>query len=976
MTASMGAWLKLGTILVVLALSYTFTSMIIGSASVLSARLNLVPTSSTSYLILAGDLLFLAAAVTVLAFFTIPGTLAAFGHGGIWLKHVLARFGKDLLVFFGASFVLYVGAEAASTLQTVPLLASATSALPVLAMVGLVALAILSRDAFLKLAATVLESFFHAAMGLSGAARKQSTAVVELQLTATKPIRGRSDERVLQEEALRFQRFGRALASLGAMAEFKMSFRGRRGRVFLLAKGRGGQQALERRLLAVVKTYLPEARPAPVNITNENLKSVSVLLAGAPEQSPNPLEPVARFFIENGFEGDYAVVLRSHRANPVTKLLARREQRKLAEDSAHQKTVESIAGDQDSATTQDHLTGTELEAATKKVERQASPQSVDAWIFVSGVGNDETEAKKLAESAVAVVRASLSSHREKEELKFRTLKQPFQDLQPRGTPSVILATEAASLIWVPQMAIGTAVAPAVEFEMPPAMEGEIELGRVVLQSGESGHVARIPLDSLPKHIFVTGMTGSGKTTTCLNLLLQLHRLGVPFLVIEPVKSEYRSLVASIPGLQIFTVGDEDTAPFRLNMFEPPSGVKVQTHIENLEAAWNASFVMYAPLPYVIKRVLLDTYKACGWDVTKDQRGRPVTLDDFEMTALAVSNKLGYEPKVTMDIAAALRARITNLSIGSKRQVFNTTTSIPLETILRRPTVIELKSIANNEEKAFVALLILSNLAEHLEARGQSKQLRHFTLIEEAHRMLPNISTAKGDPEATDPRKSMVEQFANMLAEVRAYGEGLAIVEQIPTKILPDAIKNTATKVAHRVPAKDDREVLAGAMDLTEEQMGAFGALQPGEAIIHVAKHPLPIKIAVPNVTQKFGLPVGEIGDDEVKRLMTDFYLRNPLPRTPQSVLNEKLLRMVEAGWFKTRFQEAYDEWLETGSTKTLATLLIQSAAKLSDGQEDTLLSASRLLKLACERYLRFDLEKNEFPAKFMRAIEKSMRNAK
>src|SRR6202022_4356838 len=98
----------------------------------------------------------------------------------------------------------------------------------------------------------------------------------------------------------------------------------------------------------------------------------------------------------------------------------------------------------------------------------------------------------------------------------------------------------------------------------------------------------------------TGMTGSGKTTSSFSLLSQLYQLGIPFLVIEPVKSEYRTLMATIPSLQVFTLGDEDTAPFRLNIFEPPQGVKVQTHLENLEAALNASFVMYAPLPYVIK----------------------------------------------------------------------------------------------------------------------------------------------------------------------------------------------------------------------------------------------------------------------------------------------------------------------------------------------------------------------------------------
>ena len=89
---------------------------------------------------------------------------------------------------------------------------------------------------------------------------------------------------------------------------------------------------------------------------------------------------------------------------------------------------------------------------------------------------------------------------------------------------------------------------------------------------------------------------------------------------------------------------------------------------------------------------------------------------------------------------------------------------------------------------------------------------------------------------------MVEQFADMLAEVRAYGEGLAIVEQIPTKILPDAVKNTATKVAHRVPSADDREVLAGAMNLTKPQAAVFAALNPGEAILSVEGHPLPVRL--------------------------------------------------------------------------------------------------------------------------------------
>ena len=511
--------------------------------------------------------------------------------------------------------------------------------------------------------------------------------------------------------------------------------------------------------------------------------------------------------------------------------------------------------------------------------------------------------------------------------------------------------------------------------MPPKLEGEIELGKIVVHSSPTAQDARVPLDALTKHCFITGMTGSGKTTSCFNLLLQLYRLGIPFLVIEPVKSEYRSLLTQIPSLQIFTVGDEDAAPFRLNIFEPPPGVKVQTHAENLEAAWNASFVQYAPLPYVVKEVLSETYRGCGWDLRKNARGRPITFEDFRATAERVTRRLGYEPKVTMDIEAALMTRIRSMTLGGKGPLFNTVASIPLEDVLRRPTVIEFRSIANSEEKAFVAALLLMNLLEYRETQGNSRQLRHLTLIEEAHRLLPNISTAKGDPEGADPRKRMVEQFADMLAEVRAYGEGLAVVEQIPTKILPDAVKNTATKVAHRVPSADDREVLAGAMNLTKPQAAVFAALSPGEAILSVEGHPLPVRLQVPDVIRKFGVPVGEVADEEVKRHMTEFYLKYPLPRAPASHFDDAILPMVDSDWFKARFMEAYRAWLKTGAIEPLAELVSDGAAKFARDDEGRFELATKVLSLAVQFYLPFDEEdRARFPRLFMQEVQRKRRS--
>ena len=534
----------------------------------------------------------------------------------------------------------------------------------------------------------------------------------------------------------------------------------------------------------------------------------------------------------------------------------------------------------------------------------------------------------------------------------------------------MLPAEAAPYLWLPQVSMGMKVTPSAEFQAPPRSEGEIVLGEAVGLSGRTGQKVRIPLAQLAKHVFVTGMTGSGKTTSCLGLLLQLNDLGVPFLVVEPVKSEYRSLMSAIEELQVFTVGDEGTAPLRLNIFEPPPGVKVQAHLENLTAVWNASFVTYSPVQYVIPRVFAETYKACGWDLASDRRGRPIAFDDVAEQVRRVVRGLGYEPKTTMDIEAAISVRLNGLAMGSKGKLFGATTSTPIEALMNGPTVVELKDLQDDEEKAFAAALLLMNVAEYVQAKGPTGHLKHFTLVEEAHRLLPNVSTERGDPEAADPRRKVVEQFGNMLAELRAYGEGLGVVEQIPTKILPDAIKNTATKVVHRVPDASDRKVMAGAMNATKEQAAVFTALRPGEAVVSIEGHPVPVRVVVEDAISKTGARVGQASDWDVKRHMAVFYLRNPLPKERTDARDSRVRKLVEEEGFRKEFVRTYRIWLKTGDVAPLREFVIQSAQGLAMGPSEVLFLAGGVLSLATAYYLPFDAERRRtFPRLFMKEVE-------
>ncbi len=77
----------------------------------------------------------------------------------------------------------------------------------------------------------------------------------------------------------------------------------------------------------------------------------------------------------------------------------------------------------------------------------------------------------------------------------------------------------------------------------------------------------------------------------------------------------------------------------------------------------------------------------------------------------------------------------------------------------------------------------------------------------------------------------VEAFADMLAEVRKYGEGLIIADQIPAKLIPDVIKNTHTKIVHRLFAEDDRRAMGETMMMNEDQRTFLPNLGTGEAAV-------------------------------------------------------------------------------------------------------------------------------------------------
>jgi len=398
--------------------------------------------------------------------------------------------------------------------------------------------------------------------------------------------------------------------------------------------------------------------------------------------------------------------------------------------------------------------------------------------------------------------------------------------------------------------------PAFDASFDPRGAKPIDIGAIVSAGREGAHRFSVSADDLVKHALVAGVTGSGKTNTVFNMLVSLYaQCQIPFLVIEPAKSEYRSLLRTIPDLCVFTLGEERpeaSSPFRINPFAFPKGISLQTHIDYLKAVFNASFVMYAPMPYVLEDCLYRIYEDKGWNLVTSQNSRGETGAAFP-TLLDLYNKidpvvdvLGYESRTALDIKAALKTRINNLCVGGKGLMLNTPVSTPFHEIMQKPTVLELKSMGNEDEKVFMMGLVLTALYEYYEAGNpSSKGLNHLTVIEEAHRLLKNVPTEKTSEDMANIKGKGVETFCNLLSEIRAYGEGILVAEQIPSKLAPDVVKNTSLKIMHRIVSKEDRDVMGDAMNMDAAQKRYAVSLETGEACAFSEGLDRPVLIRTP-----------------------------------------------------------------------------------------------------------------------------------
>lgn len=407
-----------------------------------------------------------------------------------------------------------------------------------------------------------------------------------------------------------------------------------------------------------------------------------------------------------------------------------------------------------------------------------------------------------------------------------------------------LSTKELSLIaGLPQKdIIGLELREEVEFGLNvPAFSERITLGHLTQSGNATSKQVGIDRNALDRHIFITGVTGSGKTTTTQTLLLES---ALPFLVIEPAKTEYRILQRDFGGeLLVFTLGKDDALAFRLNPFEFFPHESITSRIDMIRASIEAAFDMEAAIPQLIEQAIYKSYEDKGWNIASNENDlieNPwvdgvyafPTLSDVLANIESVVEAQGFGDeagRLKGEYIGSIKARLGSLVIGSKGFMLDTKRSIDFIELLSKKVVLEMEEIRNGAEKSLVMGLVLGHLLEAIKARfkhSPSEQAQHIIVIEEAHRLL-----SKFQPGDNPSKKQAVESFADMLAEVRKYGECLIIADQIPNKLTPEVLKNTNTKIVHKLFAQDDKQAIANTIALEKEQMEFLSRLDKGVAVV-------------------------------------------------------------------------------------------------------------------------------------------------
>ena len=408
--------------------------------------------------------------------------------------------------------------------------------------------------------------------------------------------------------------------------------------------------------------------------------------------------------------------------------------------------------------------------------------------------------------------------------------------------SVVNSKELAIQLALPKKSIvGLPVIKSVEFGRnifylsSEDKKREINLGKIYHMGSVENTKVNLDKKSLAMHTFITGSTGTGKSNTIYKMLNELNNEGVKFLVVEPAKGEYKHIFGHRNDVNVFGTNPYQTKLLKINPFKFSKTIHVLEHIDRLIEIFNVCWPMYAAMPAVLKEAVEKSYEDAGWDLDRSinryNESLYPTFNDVLINLSSVINNSAFSDELKGNYIGSLVTRVKSLTNGINGRIFSGD-ELDNEILFNSNTIIDLSRVGAMETKAMIMGIIIMRLQEfRMNEGGMNKELKHVTVLEEAHNIFKRTSTEQSSEGSNLTGKS-VEMIANSIAEMRTYGEGFIIADQSPGMIDMSAIRNTNTKIILRLPEYEDRRLVGKAAGLSDEQIEEISKLETGVATVY------------------------------------------------------------------------------------------------------------------------------------------------
>ena len=516
-----------------------------------------------------------------------------------------------------------------------------------------------------------------------------------------------------------------------------------------------------------------------------------------------------------------------------------------------------------------------LEEQMKRYEKSSALGMWDFAAYVIGedqnivnnvahsyIGLTQGEASYMSRSSINLWRGDLGEgSRDAREIYsyIKELRHPLFGINPELTeadpdffvyPPVVSATTALSgkelsfSLNFPQKSVaGLPVLECAEFgrtvvtyDGNDGRNNTINLGRIFHMNHEERTRIKLSSKSLTSHAFITGSTGAGKSNAVYQILDEVSNEGVKFLVIEPTKGEYKNVFGSREDVNVYGTNPRLNELLKINPFSFPREIHVLEHIDRIVEIFNVCWPMYAAMPAVLKDAIEKSYEDCGWNLTEstnryDESYYP-RFADIERNVKTIIDASEYDTENKGAYKGSLLTRLHSLTNGLNGMIF-CDDEISCKILFENNTIVDLSRVGSSETKSLIMGILVLKLQEHRmsSAEGMNSNLKHVTVLEEAHHILKRTSTEQNQEGANLLGKS-VEMIANAIAEMRTYGEGFIIADQSPGLLDMAAIRNTNTKIIMRLPDKGDRELVGYAANLDDDQIKELAKLPCGVAAVY------------------------------------------------------------------------------------------------------------------------------------------------